>query len=256
PRAGTIRTVVFRLGSDCDPAIVRGVDTVIHGAWDLDPGAASRNIESTKGLVELAEGAGASHQGFLSTNSWHEAAVSAYGRAKLAVQDYMLARGHAVARIGLVIGPGGIFHRLSQTVARHRMVPLLDGGRAPVPIISIADLVEALAVIVERRLTGLFNLFNPEPVSLRRVLLETRAMTQRQAVLVPVPSGLVLAPIWLLGKLGIRLPIDADNVRGWRANAGERSRSDLLQLVPSPLTLEAMIRVAAETDHATSASTS
>jgi len=171
--------------------------------------------------------------------------VTEYGRGKLAAQQQMLGRGHAAARLGLVIGPGGLYRRMVETLTRHRVAPLVDGGRDPVPIIAIADLAQAVALIVERRLPGLFNLFNPDRVPLRDVLREIRAGAGRRTRLVPVPSRLLLLPVWLAAKAGIRLPRDADNLRALRANAGLRDRSDLPAFVPQPLSLGAMVRAAA-----------
>jgi hypothetical protein len=64
-----------------------------------------------------------------------------------------------------------------------------------------------------RRLPGLFNLFNPDLVPLRNVLREIRGGAGRRTLLVPVPSRLLRVPAWLAAKAGIRLPLDADNLR-------------------------------------------
>jgi nucleoside-diphosphate-sugar epimerase len=239
---GVARKVLLVLGGPCAPDSLAGADTVIHSAWDLRRGTASCNIAGTERLVEAAEAAGATHQVFISTYSAHPAAVTEYGKGKLAVQEYMLERGHTVVRPGLVVGPGGLYRRLAQTLAQRRVVPLVDGGRAAVPVVAISDFERAMADIVAHRRSGSFNLFNPEPVTLKALMLEIRAATPRRGVLVPVPAGLLLGPVWLMARIGLRLPIDTDNLRGLRANAGVRDRSDLTAFVPSPLTLAEMVR--------------
>lgn len=243
---GVERKTVLRLGDVCDPAIVRGVDTVIHGAWDLRPQATPDNVAGTERLLELARHAGVTHQVFISSYSAHPGAVSDYGKSKLTVQQRALESGHAALRPGMVIGPGGIFRRLSDTLARHPVVPLVDGSRAKVPIIAIADFQEAAASIVERRLTGLFNLFNPDLVTLRELMLAIRAAAQRRTLLIPVPSSVLLGPMWLLERVGIRLPINVDNLRGLRANLNVHDRSDLPTFVSRPLTLAEMVRAAGQ----------
>jgi nucleoside-diphosphate-sugar epimerase len=243
---GVERKGLLRFGGPWDPDIVRGVDTVIHCAWDLRPAAAPENIAGTTRLAGAAQEAGATHQIFISTYSAHPSAVSSYGKSKLSVQAYMLDRGHAVARPGLVIGPGGLFQRVYDTLTRRRFVPLLDGGRASVPIVGIRDLQDALVGIVERRLTGLLNLFNPDLVTLKHLMLEIRAAAARRTLLVPVPSALLLGPVWLMGRAGITLPINVDNLRGLRANVNVGGRSDLPAFVPRPLTLAEMVRAASQ----------
>jgi len=113
---GVERKVLLRLGGQLDPGVVRGVDTVIHCAWDLRPGTGQDNIAFTKRLTEAAEEAGVMHQVFISSYSAHPSAATDYGKSKLTVQDYMLERGHAAVRPGLVIGSGGMFQRLCDTL--------------------------------------------------------------------------------------------------------------------------------------------
>jgi nucleoside-diphosphate-sugar epimerase len=237
--------VVLRLGGPCDVRILQGIDAVIHCAWDLRPGAGQVNIDGTKRLLEAAEQGRVPHQVFISSYSAHDSAVSDYGRAKLVVQKHCLEHGHAVVRPGLVIGPGGMFQRMSDTVARHRVVPLVDGGRAMVPFIGLEDLQLSLATIVERRLTGLFALFSPDRITLKELMLEIRAAAGRRTLLIPVPSGLLLGPVWLMGKLGVTLPIGVDSLKGLHANLKVEDPSDLPTFVPRPLTLASTVRAAA-----------
>jgi nucleoside-diphosphate-sugar epimerase len=244
PTPGAERKMVLRLGRPFDPALIQGVNTLIHCAWDLRRGTIVQNVEGTRQLVEAAERAGVAHQVFVSTYSAHPAAVTEYGRGKLAAEQCVLERGHAVLRLGLVIGPGGIFRRLSDMLARHRVVPLVGGRRSKAPVIALSDLLHAVGVIVEQRLTGVFNLFNPGLVTLEALALEILAESRSRAMLVPVPSSLVLAPLWLLEKVGVSLPINLDNVRGLRANLKAQDRSDLPAFVPRPLALAEMVRAA------------
>jgi NADH dehydrogenase len=239
---GVARKVVFGLDGPCDEDIVRGVDVVIHCGWDARPGATRANIEGTRRLLEVAEGAGVPYQVFLTSYSAHPLAASEYGRAKLVVQEECLRRGLTVVRPGLVVGAGGLFQRMSDTVTRHLVVPLVDGGRHEVPIVAIEDLQRALAEIIERRLTGLFSLFNPDMITLKALMLEIRAAARRRTLLISVPSRLLLGPLWLMDKVGITPPINVDSLRGLRANIHARYRSDLPTFVPRPLSLAEMVR--------------
>lgn len=244
PTVGAARKVFFRLEEPVAPDIVDGVDTIVHCAWNARPDRANENLAGTRRLVEAAEGAGVGHQIFVSTVSAHREAVSAYGKSKLAAQEYMLARGHACVRPGLVVGPGGIFQRLADVVTRSPVVPLVDGGRNEVPVVALEDLQCALVHIVEHRTTGLFNLFNPAPVSLRDVVLEICAVRRTRPLLIPVPSTLLLGVAIVTERLGLALPFDAENLKGWKANLNRRDPSDLLAFVPAPATLAQMVRAA------------
>jgi len=242
---GVDHKVVLRLEDDVDPAVARGVDGVVHCAWDIRPGSGDADVRGTQRLADTFSAAGTRHQLFISTYSAHPRAVTEYGVTKFAVQRYMLDRGHAVARLGLIIGAGGIYARMSRTLAQHRLVPLIDGGRQKVPVLAIGDLTLALAAILEERLTGSFNLFNREAVPLRDLLTEIRSAVNSRSVLVPVPSGLLVGPLWFARAIGVKLPLDVDNVRALRANDGAATGSDLLRFVPRPRTLTEMVQHAA-----------
>jgi nucleoside-diphosphate-sugar epimerase len=243
---GVQHKVVLRLEDDLDAAVARGVDGVVHCAWDTRPGSGDTDVRGTQRLAETFHAAGTPHQLFISTYSAHPRAVTEYGTSKLAVQRYMLDHGHAVARLGLTIGAGGIYARMARTLAQHAVVPLIDGGRHKVPVLAIGDLTLALTAILEERLTGTFNLFNREPVPLREVLTEIRSAANSRSLLVPVPAALLVGPLWLARAIGLKLPLDVDNVRALRANDDATTGSDLSHFVPTPLTLAEMVKQAAK----------
>ena len=201
-----------------DLAIVQGVDAVIHCEWDLDRGPA-RQCHGEPTLMDAARRAGAVRQLFISTCSAHPAAVTERPDQARRPQ-WMLDGRHAVARLGVTIGRGGIYRRMSDTLAQHRVVPLIDGGRGLVPIVGIADLGQALAAIVERGRTGLFHLFNLSSC------LSAIPCSNPQSGAAPGdtharaserPAGAALAE-----EIGVNLPLDGDNVRALRANYGVR----------------------------------
>jgi nucleoside-diphosphate-sugar epimerase len=244
PTPGVVEKIVVPLGERCPRPVMRNVDAVIHNAWDMRPGAAPANVAGTREILDAAEEGGVGWQMFLSSYSAHALTVTAYGRSKLAVQTECVRRGVTVVRPGLVVGAGGVFKRLCGIVSRRSVVPLVDGGRVPIPVVGIADLECAIADILEQRLTGVFNLFNPELVELRTIIEEVCAVTRRQPLLMPMPAALLLGPLWLLNTLGVATPVSADHIRGWRANIEVRQESDLLAFVASPLSLRDMVRSA------------
>jgi hypothetical protein len=82
-------------------------------------------------------------------------------------------------------------------------------------------------------------------VPLRDVLREIRAGAGRRPLLVPVPSRLLLVPVWLAAKAGIRLPNQRRQPPGPARERRSADRSDLPAFVPQPLTLAEMVRAAA-----------
>jgi nucleoside-diphosphate-sugar epimerase len=244
PTPGVERHALLRFGDPIPQEMFSGVDLVIHCAYDLRPAHMQDNVSGTKKIAEVAAAAGVGRQIFISSYSAHAAAANEYGKTKFILQQHFLAQGQTVVRPGLIIGPGGMFKRIFQTMQRYHVAPLIGGGGVKMPIVALADFLTALAALAESRRAGIFNLFLPQLVTLREFAAAVRAASGRKTLLVPVPAGLLRASFGLIGKLGMALPVDADSLKGLAANQELRDRSDLTQFVPNPLTLEEMVAAA------------
>lgn len=244
PTPGVEHKVLLRFGDPIPEEMFAGMDAVIHCAYDLRPAHVQGNVSGTMKIAEAAAAAGIARQIFISSYSAHGAAANDYGKTKFILQEYFLAQGHAVVRPGLIIGPGGMFKRIFQSVQRYPVAPLIGGGGVKMPIVALADFLTALTLIAESRRAGLFHLFLPQLVTQREFAAAVRAASGRNTILLPVPAGLLRALLGLAGKLGIALPVDADSLKGLAANQELRDRSDLTQFVAHPLTLEEMVTAA------------
>ena len=202
-----------------------------------------QNVAGTERVVEAAAAAGVTRQVFVSSYSAHREAPSEYGRTKFILQERFLARGHAVVRPGLIIGPGGMFERMVGTL-KSPIVPLADGGRDKVPIVALADFQTALAAVIEQDRAGAFNLFNPELVTMKELFAAIRAAAGSRAILAPVPAFPLMALARVMEKIGVALPFDAESFRALKANQKQRDRSDLGKFIAKPLTLAEMVGAA------------
>ena len=234
---------LFDLAAPIDGGILDGVDAVIHGAYDLGRDAMQKNIAGTQAVAAAAAAAGAAQQIFIGSYSAHAHAESAYGRSKQILQEYFLARGDAVARPGLVIGPGGLYARLARALKRP-LVPLPGSGHDRVPVVALADFVAAVTTILERGLRGRFNLYNSEPVTLRALIEAVQAANGSRALLAPVPTSLLLAAARAAAAVGVPIAFDAENFLGLRANQKISDPSDLADFVAAPLSLAEMTAAA------------
>ncbi|HEX9442632.1 MAG TPA: hypothetical protein VGA73_00860, partial [Candidatus Binatia bacterium] len=243
PVAGVEQKTVWSLAGPVPPDLCAGVDAVVHSAYDLRRAAMEQNVGGTERLAEAAAAAGVGRQVFIGSYSAHAGAAGAYGRSKFILQEYFLARGHAVVRPGLVIGPGGMFERMAKTL-RLPIAPVADGGRDRVPVVALADFSTALAEIVERRRAGLYNLFNPEPVTLKDILAAVRAATASRTALLPAPAALLAALTRVMEKLGVAPPLDPESFAALKANQKVGDRSDLGAFVAAPLALAGMVEAA------------
>jgi nucleoside-diphosphate-sugar epimerase len=196
----------------------RGVTHIVHTAWDMQ---ASKLAELEAGcvagslrLLEAATAAGA-RMIFVSTISAFSGARSAYGRAKLQVEQAVLEAGGIVLRLGLVMGDGGMFGSLRTTVAKAKLVPMIGSGRAPQYLLPEETLVEA----VQAALQGRFDvehcpitLANPTPVPFRDMVQRLAQQAGRQVVLLPVPWQILYAAFRTVEALGLKLGFKSDSI--------------------------------------------
>ena len=198
--------------------VAAGVTHVVHAAWDMQ---ASRMDELERGcvagslrLVEAAYAAGA-RVIFISSISAFAGARSAYGRAKLQVEQAVLAAGGIVLRPGLVVGDGGMFGALRQSLAKAKFVPMIGSGKAPQFLLPEATLVEAVQAAIAGRFDAEHapvTLADPTPVPFRDMVRRLALEAGRKVVLVPVPWQLLYVAFRTAEGLGLRLGFKSDSV--------------------------------------------
>ena len=248
---GLARFDALRLGTAAPDGTFAELDVVIHAAYAPGKAQEAVNVDGTVAWARQAARESAPHQIFLSSHSADAAASSAYGRQKYALERFFLDHGHIVLRLGLVIGDGGLFRRMADLMRRLPVLPMLDGGRAPTPVTSPADLAQIVARLLDTAAPPgnaadlAHNLFNAEPVSLRALLLELRRALGRRTLFLPIPSAILVPPLVLARRLGVPLPVDEENLRGYRANRGRLRASDYGRLRHEPTPFTTMVDAAA-----------
>jgi len=140
-------------------------------------------------------------------------------------------RGEAAARAAsdldwTIIRPTMIFGgardnnitRLMRWVARHRWVPLVDGGRALIQPVFVEDLADLLVAILENPASfrAEFTVAGAAPLTYRQLWEEIARIMGRQIRFVPVPGALAERAAWLAEKLAPGLRVRAEQVRRLR----------------------------------------
>lgn len=244
---GSDGTLAFRLGQPLAPGALAGIDVVVHGAHAFGRGMFDVNVEGTRSLFREARSAGARRQILVGSASALPDSASEYGRIKYELERFFLGEGETVVRPGLVIGAGGMFGRIIDKVLRVPVVPLLDGGRDPVPIVGIDEFVAAMTTILERDCTGLFHLHHPEPVSMRELLETLARLGGRRRLFVSLPTGLAERLLVGIENMGIPFPVGSDSLRSVRQRRGSiPGASDLPHLIGAASTLEALLAASLE----------
>jgi nucleoside-diphosphate-sugar epimerase len=211
--------VPFTLGQTVDPELLRGVDSLIHCAYDFRAfGWEEVNAVNVQGsilLFEAALRAGVKKIVFVSSVSAFPGCRSVYGKGKLAVEEFVLEKGGSVVRPGLVYGDDskGMFGSLCKMV-QLPVLPVFGGGYQEMFLVHVEDLAKSIAALAESPEGGLVTLANPQPILFREIILEIAKRRGKRVLLVPFPSGLALLAFRFLELVGLRLNFRSDNLLG------------------------------------------
>jgi nucleoside-diphosphate-sugar epimerase len=219
PRPGD-RAHAWRLGEDVDEAVWKGIDALVHCAYDMS--ARSRddvwriNVEGSAHVVGAAARAGIQRLLVISSMSAYPGTSQLYGSAKLEVERRTLELGGIAIRPGLVYGPrpGGMAGTLLR-LTRLPVVPVLTGGGRQFPVHE-----DDLARVVTSLLSApnwtaeVFGVAQQDPMSLRDLLSALAAQEGRTCRFLPVPWQLAYAALRVAETLKLPLPVRSDSVAG------------------------------------------
>ncbi|MCJ7679675.1 MAG: NAD-dependent epimerase/dehydratase family protein [Candidatus Aminicenantes bacterium] len=209
------------------------VDAFIHCAYYTGKDEFEVNVNGTRLWSEQAERNGVKRQIFFSSIS---AAVPAegqspYGRVKHELEEWFVRHNETVLRLGLVVGPGGLFQRMEDMVRTYRVLPIPDGGRAGVYLTEVDRLSDFVRDVLlgRRELSAgrVWNLFQPEQVTLAALLRKIKKETNSRCLFIPVPSRLLLAAATVAEKCPfLKLQVNRNNLIGLRRNDRLDLKSD------------------------------
>jgi NADH dehydrogenase len=222
-----------------EPGVLEGVDAVIHLAiapQTADPAVidAVNRLGSIR-LFEAAADSGVGRFVFVSSQSAHADATSAYGRTKYEVEQRIGDDPRAViVRPGLVYGDSdeGLMGRASRAAAKVRVFPVIGGRAAVAQPIHVDALCFALLELAEMDdPPRLVELADPQVRPLgdlvRRQARDRFGVTTYP---VPVPLGLARAGVRVATRLRLPTPISEENLDGIAAFEPMDTTADLARL--------------------------
>lgn len=215
--------LAWSLGGSLNEAAVQGADCALHLAHDFDGEAgAARTLDGTVAAVEMLHRAGVGRQLIFSSYSAGPQATSLYGRTKSAIEKRVAdVPGVVILRPGLVLGDGGIYGRMQKFVRLSPVVPLPDGGRGLMPVITVERLCSStLEIASSPAPLREYNLFTKEVLTLKQVVQNAAKVTNRSVWILPIPATAVLFGLRIAAMIRVPLPVKADNLEGFLANQG------------------------------------
>jgi nucleoside-diphosphate-sugar epimerase len=202
---------------DADAVDLSGIDVLVHCAFEpyrtpSDAGE-SINVTGSRALFATARAHGVRRIVFMSSFAALATAPSRYGADKRTVEAFLTPEDIAL-RPGLIVGDGGVFRAMSNTLRRFRLAPLFFGGATPLYTIAIDDLAAAVVTLVMSDAAGTFTLAARDPVTIKHVYEEIARSAGVRAFLIPLPYAPILAVVEGVERLGWRLPIASGSLRG------------------------------------------
>lgn len=235
---------VVELGRPFDKDLFRQKDVVIHCAHDFSPNSVLQNVDGTRAIYEAAKDAGVVRQAFLSSYSARRDSPVDYGRIKYQLETFFLAAGQVVIRPGLVIGNGGLFGRNMRRILTSPVTPLPDGGRDRVAIIGFLDFLAATRLIIESGRPGAYNLFCNELVTLRELTESLNRHAEHLSIYISIPCAWSVFFLNAMQRLGIRFPVDVNNLKALKNTQPRIYSSDLKRLLGSETSMDAALSLA------------
>jgi nucleoside-diphosphate-sugar epimerase len=224
----------YDLAKPIDPEILKGVDYVVHTAYIKQdrqhPHAFSTNVTAAKQLVAAAKKQGVKKCLFMSSMSAHTGAISAYGKQKLAIEKIFSGAGYVSIRSGLIIGNGGLARQTVDFMRSKHVVPLVEGGKQPLQIISISDLVMAIDKLLLSHLSGILTIATPEIYTYKELYQAISKHLAITVIYVPIPFSVLINVIRIINLLPIPMAVNPDNALGLKALHSVDTKPDLQKI--------------------------
>lgn len=206
----------YALSTDVAPALLAGVDVVVHCAYDLSltngHAIEAINVGGTRALVKAATDAGV-RVILVSSMSAYPGTTQVYGQAKLRSEADVLNAGGEAVRLGLVWGgaEGGMIGTLKRLAALPA-VPMFKRDLHQFTVHADDMAAGFVSLIESPRFGQPLGLAHPVPVRFERILSEMG--NGRRPILIPVPWRPTYAAMRVAERAGLRLPVRADSLLG------------------------------------------
>lgn len=240
----SLKNVTYKkhdLSKKLDESILKNADYLIHTAYIKEdrntPNAFDLNLNGTKQLLKASRKYKLKRTIFISSMSAQPDALSTYGKQKYEIEKLFTHKTDIVIRSGLIIGRGGLVQQITNFIKRFHLAPLIGGGKQPLQVIAVYDLVTAIDTLLSLKINGTLTIAEPTVFSYKEFYRTIASHLHTPLVLLPVPFFLPLIAIRLAKIVGIPLAITKDNLLGIKRLRSVDTKADLakINLKPDPL---------------------
>lgn len=225
--------------------LLKGADILIHCAFvdhNKNKQASLINYSGTKQLLENAALNGIGKIIFFSTISANATNTSEYGKNKWQLEALFETSRDVIIKPGLVIGKNGLFGRLLKNILSKKIVPLVNGGKQPMQVVGLEDVVLALTRIIKNNLTGAYILANTQRLTYREFFRLVAIHYKIKLLYLPIPGRLLSILMDMAAMVGITLPVGKENIKSLESLAYTDPSESLEKLKIEPRSLEDILR--------------
>jgi nucleoside-diphosphate-sugar epimerase len=248
PDTANVTYVAYDIAKPVSDDVLADADYLVHAAYVKQdrqhPDAFQQNITAAKSLVTAARRHKLKKCLFMSSMSAHEDAISAYGKQKLAIEKVFNGKGCVAIRSGLIIGNGGLVKEMVGFMRSKHMVPLVGGGKQPLQIIAIDDLVTTIDKLLQSNLSGIYTVATPEVYSYKQLYRAISRQLHIKVLFVPIPFFILINLLRIINLLPIPLAVNPDNALGLKALIAVDTAPDLKKIGVKLRPLEQALKVA------------
>lgn len=212
--------------SKLTPESIKGAEVAVHLAYDSND--LDKTYKATLACISALKKHGVKNQIFFSSYSANKEAYSEYGKHKYKIER-KLSEDITIVRPGLVIGNGGIYQKIKQSLIRTIFYPIFI-TEFKVPVINIEDLVEKIYLIIQNKKTPrVVNLFEHKLMRLNELIFEiVKNKEIKIGIYMPIIFTVVLLMINKYNNSGLTL----DNFKGLVFNQKTTKKSTLKKAFP------------------------
>jgi len=179
---------------------------------------------------------------FLSSMSAHENALSDYGKHKFEIEQKLEKEQCLILKLGLVLGKQGLFSRIQSSIQKTGLAVLIGGGKQPVQVIYIGDLLLCLDTCITEKRTGSYCLAYPEIYTMKDLFKEIADKIKRKVYFISIPYALVSMGISAIGLLHLPFPVSHENLLGLKQLRAFDTSKDLKILGLSLMSLKQALK--------------
>lgn len=215
-----VRYDIFSLENNIPDEVFVNAHYLIHCAYvvaNKSINARKINYDGTKNIIELSRKYNLKKIIYLSSFSALDETSSVYGKSKFEIEKLFNPTLDLILKPGLVVGKGGLFKKISDTIEHSRYLPIVGTGEQLIQTIYISDLARCIEIGITNDISGVYAVAENQPITMKTVYKLICKNLNKKRIIIPIPYFIVNAGIVFLNSIGQRPPVTKENLLGLKS---------------------------------------